>query len=86
MVFAFESFWDAYPRHEDKKKAREVWFRKKPDIEQVLNALEWQVQSAQWVKGFIPHAHRYIRDERYNDEPPQNTSQAALEQFVRGGK
>lgn len=65
----FETFWNKYPRKEVKKKAKEIWLRVKPNVDEVLKALSWQVNSDGWKRGFIPLATTYLNQERWNDEP-----------------
>lgn len=68
----FETFWKAYPRAKAKSKSFESWKKKKPNIEQVLNTLTWQIMSRDWQKGFIPNSLTYINQERWDDEPTKD--------------
>lgn len=68
----FETFWKSYPRKVGKDAALKAWNKKKPNIDEVLKALEWQTQSAQWLKDggqFIPHPATYLNQGRWQDEP-----------------
>lgn len=68
----FKKFWSAYPRKVGKDAALKAWLKKKPDINEVLNALDWQKQSDQWMKDngkFIPHPATYLNQGRWQDEP-----------------
>ena len=68
----FETFWKAYPRAKAKSKSFESWKKKKPNIEQVLKTLTWQIMSRDWQKGFIPNSLTYINQERWDDEPTKD--------------
>lgn len=78
----FEEFWMAYPRDEQKKTARNVWLRKKLDRiagEIIADVEKRKALHAQWQDGIIPHASRYLREERWKDKiteratsPPAN--------------
>lgn len=69
IVSDFETFWNKYPRKEVKKKAKEIWLRVKPNVDEVLKALQWQIKSNGWQRGFIPLATTYLNQERWTDEP-----------------
>lgn len=70
---SFEKFWEAYPRKEKKKEARNIWIRNKLDsisstiIEDVMNR---RVGHAPWLesRSFIPLPTSYLNGERWNDE------------------
>ena len=71
----FDEFWEDYPRHDAKKDARKAWGQVKPSpamCEAIREALAWQKQTPQWLKGreFIPLPATYIRGERWTDERP----------------
>ena len=68
----FETFWKAYPRAKAKGKSFESWKKKKPNIEQVLKTLTWQIMSRDWQKGYIPNSLTYINQERWDDEPTKD--------------
>jgi len=65
----FNEFWNNYPKKVGKDKAKTEWNKKKPKIDDVLNALKWQKESEQWDKGFIPNPATYISQGRWKDEP-----------------
>jgi hypothetical protein len=70
----FLEFWSAYPRKDDKKKSFESWIKAKPNIDNVLKALSWQIKSEQWTKDggqFIPLGETYINGARWEAEPPK---------------
>jgi uncharacterized protein YdaU (DUF1376 family) len=69
----FLKFWNAYPKKVGKDKALESWNKTRPNIEEVLIALDWQVKSDQWFKNggqFIPNPTTYLNQGRWKDEPP----------------
>lgn len=74
----FDRFWAAYPRKEDKQKARKAFERLKPDerlLETMLASIEKQKKSAQWTKDggqFIPHPTTWLNGCRWEDEMPKN--------------
>ena len=46
--------------------------KKKPKVDDVLTALNWQKQSEQWQKEkgqFIPNPATYLNEGRWQDEP-----------------
>lgn len=51
--------------------AYRIWSKKKPLIQDVLDALQWQMQSTQWTKDggdYIPHPSTYLNQHRWEDE------------------
>jgi len=69
----FETFFKAYPRSENKKKAFEAWNTAKrsgswPGLDAILAAVEWQKQTEQWKRGIIPHPKTWITGARWEDE------------------
>lgn len=76
----FNSFWDIYPRKENKKKAEQVW--RTHALHTKAAAIIADVESRKlthrsWLDGFIPHATTYLNGERWNDvidqSPPRGT-------------
>jgi hypothetical protein len=65
----FDEFWNFYPKKVGKDKAKTEWNKKKPKIDDVLKALNWQKESEQWDKGFIPNPATYLSQGRWQDEP-----------------
>lgn len=65
----FHEFWLAYPTKTGKDRALSAWKKKKPNVDEVLNALKWQKESEKWQKGYIPNPATYINDGRWKDEP-----------------
>lgn len=72
---AFERFWKAYPRGEDKAGARREWDLLKPDRELMLvmsAALERAKASDEWRRGIgIPYAVRWLKNRRWEDRIAQ---------------
>lgn len=67
----FDEFWSAFPRKENKKKAEEVWKRKKLDSiadQIVADVTDRAARHKQWLDGFIPHPTTYLNGERWTDE------------------
>ena len=65
----FAEFWNSYPTKTGKDKALSAWKKKKPNVDEVLNALVWQIESDKWRKGYIPNPATYINEGRWKDEP-----------------
>src|SRR5262249_49805495 len=78
----FDTFWSAYPRHEAKAKAAEVWANLRPDAEtraRIDAALSWQRASDQWTRDggrFVPLPATYLHQRRWEDEPPSGARKA----------
>lgn len=66
----FDIFWEKYPNKKDRKRALQSWKKHKPDLQTVLNALDWQLKSDAWVRGYIPMPSTYINGARWEDEQP----------------
>lgn len=67
----FEIFWDAYPRHEGKQKARSAFEKVSVPLQTLLDAVSAQKRSAQWSKDngqFIPHAATWLNGKRWEDQ------------------
>ena len=72
----FNTFWDAYPRHEDKKNAKKAFDKLKPDADMLrvmLTSIDRWKQSDQWQENngqFIPYPATWLNGERWKDEVP----------------
>jgi hypothetical protein len=68
----FDSFWAAYPRKTAKVLAGRAFDRaiRSTTLPVMLAAIEQQIQSDQWRRGFIPHPATWLRQERWLDELP----------------
>jgi len=69
---AFDAFWAAYPRREARKDAMKAWTQAGGDehADAILAALDWQRNTDQWRRGYVPLAATYLRGERWTDENP----------------
>jgi hypothetical protein len=73
VVDDFDVFWKAYPKKSGTDAAKKSWNKLKPNITEVLNALQWQRKSEQWQKNggqYIPNPATYLNQGRWKDEPP----------------
>ena len=74
---AFDVFWNAYPRHTNKKAAQTVFMRINPDADLLnimLQSLAAWSKSPQWTKDggqFIPHPATWLNGRRWEDELPK---------------
>lgn len=73
----FDEFWEVWPeqRKRDKKKARDVWKRKKLDrmADTIIpDVQKRQAEDNQWLRGFVPMPTTYLNGDRWEDviEPP----------------
>lgn len=82
----FEKFFAAYPNKKDKKKALAAWRKTKPNLQDVLNALQWQKKTKNWIDGFIPLPSTYLNGERWKDEPEANKQQSSANEHTKGLK
>lgn len=72
----FATFWNAYPKKKDKKKAHDAFVRiakdgKLPQIDEILIALESNKRSADWKKSngqYIPYPTTWLNGRRWEDE------------------
>lgn len=68
----FEEFWKRYPRKEAKKRALEVWTRKRLESREratpiIVDVVRRSRSHKPWLDGFVPHASTYLNGERWND-------------------
>jgi phage replication O-like protein O len=70
----FLLFWKAYPKKVGKDLAIKTWNKKKPKVDEVLTALEWQTKTQQWKDGYIPNPATYLNEGRWQDEPVRRIS------------
>ena len=85
----FDEFWKAYPKKVGKEAAKNAWKKAKPNLDQVLKALEWQCKSDQWLKEkgqFIPNPATYLNQGRWQDEGVDATIATAGEKpwYIQG--
>lgn len=68
----FNEFWNAYPKKNSKGRAEQAWKKHKPNIDLVMKALAWQIESDKWQEKdgkFIPYPASYINAQAWLDEP-----------------
>lgn len=69
----FDVFYKAYPKKKSRGDAEKAWKLIKPNLNDVLAALEWQTKTNEWKKDngqFIPYPASYLRDRAWEDERP----------------
>lgn len=70
----FELFWECYPRRVGKLDAMRAWAQtagQRPDIEQIIAAVEQHARSSQWTRdgaAYIPHPATWLRRGGWEDE------------------
>lgn len=71
---AFETFWTAYPRKDNRKKAIDAWDKLKPDqtlCRVMYGALKRQCQSEQWAEDggkYIPMLSTWLNQRRWENQ------------------
>jgi len=74
LVDDFDIFWQHYPKKTGKEAARKSFNKIRPNIEVVLEALNWQKKSEQWFKNggqYVPNPATWINQHRWEDQPPE---------------
>lgn len=69
---AFLAFYQAYPKHENRKAAYEVWQKLAPDAELIaliMAAVARQKQGRKWLEGFANAPDVWLRGAKWEDEP-----------------
>lgn len=75
--YIFAQFWAAYPRKEDKQRAKKEFFSLNPDeglLKTLLTAIERWKATDQWTEDggkYIPHPGTWLHNRRWEDEPPK---------------
>lgn len=66
---AFDRFYEKYPKKELKKKAKEIWKRKKLDtyLENILLFVENAQKTDRWLKGYVKSPPAFLNGECWND-------------------
>lgn len=79
----FMSVWERYPNKDARKDAWRAWrqTRAGDHLEKIHRALDWQLCSDRWLRGFVPYLATYLRGERYNDEPVLTPAQRRAAEF-----
>jgi hypothetical protein len=73
----FLEFWKSYPKKVGKDEAWRAWKKRngsKPSIEIIVNAVEMQKKSNQWIRDggqYIPNPATWINQGRWADEPTE---------------
>ena len=73
LAHGFQAFWERWPRKVGKLEAEQVWKKHvtPQDEEPIQKALDWQVPMfEQREPEYIPHAKTWLRNRRWEDEPP----------------
>ena len=69
----FSGFWNRWPRKVGKLEAEQAWKKHvtPEDEEPIHKALDWQIPIFEAREPeYIPHAKTWIRNRRWEDEPP----------------
>jgi len=72
----FKTFWSEYPKKAKKPNAYREWKKlgsRRPEIGIILAAIRNQLTWRSWIEGYIPDPERWLKNERWMDEPPPNT-------------
>lgn len=67
----FDWFWEEYPEKKAKLEALKAWKQMadfRPEIEEIIAAINRQKNSRQWIDGFIPYPATWLRQGRWDDE------------------
>lgn len=67
----FEDFWSAYPKKVERKRAMEIWKRKRlhtraPEI--TADVRDRAARDTGWHDGYVPNPTTYLNGERWTDE------------------
>lgn len=71
----FERFWRVYPVKKEKAKALKAFKESRrrgvlPSVDELVQTLEVQKQWKQWREGYVVYPERWIKNERWDDEDP----------------
>ena len=75
LAQGFQAFWVRWPRKVGKLEAEHAWKKhvKPEDEEPIQAALDWQIPIFEAREPeYIPHAKTWIRNRRWEDEPPKS--------------
>jgi len=96
----FDVFYEAYPRKKQPDDARKAWQQtadRRPPLEDLLAAVKWQREQAEWRREggrFIPYPATWLRAGQWGDQPSEVPpvvnpktigNRAALSAFVARG-
>lgn len=77
---SFELFWKSYPRKENKPKAAKEFAKLLSEKDLLMKQLGiWLNHPSKADRGYWPHAERWLRDRRFDDELPATTSATGLD-------
>lgn len=85
----FLRFWAKYPKRQARQDAWKAWQSLDLDadtIEQIFEALDWQVDQEDWVKAdgqFCPLPATYLRGERWTDERRSGMDRRRMTEFEK---
>ena len=69
---SFDRFWQAYPKKRERKKAHDIWKRKKLDNEAatiiISDITDRLTHDKRWLGGFIPNPTTYLNGHRWEDD------------------
>jgi hypothetical protein len=87
----FDYFWESYPKKTGKKAAYQSWIKakNKPAIENILQTLESQKKSDQWLKDggqYIPNPATWINQGRWDDEVKEQSWRDKVESMLSSGR
>jgi hypothetical protein len=77
LAHGFSAFWVRWPRKVGKLEAEQAWKKHvtPEDEEPIQNALDWQIPIFEAREPeYIPHPKTWIRNRRWEDEPPKKTT------------
>lgn len=83
----FECLWAIYPNHGGRAPALKRWMRMRPSLElarRIYRALQLQIRAGKWSPGYWPELRRWLLDERWEDEPPQEAGETGRVQEEEG--
>jgi phage replication O-like protein O len=83
----FQKWWSEYPRHEKKKKAKELYFNlvktgRIPPLDKHIEILSNWKKCKQWQNGFIPHPTTWLSGERWEDEIPSSPDEIRIKNIL----
>lgn len=81
----FSAFWIRWPRKVGKLEAEQAWKKHvTPEDEAPIHkALDWQIPIFEAREPeYVPHAKTWIRNRRWEDEPPKTTPNRATAKVI----
>ncbi len=66
----FQTFYDAYPKKVEKKKAFAIWQRKqlKNYTAEIIDFISKAKETKQWREGYVPNPTTFLNGERWEDD------------------